>query len=247
MSGALVLFGVLADPYRIRDHTAIATFCSIRLVRSFPGDSAWPLTMVQPLTEVRMSDFEIAKNIAAILEPLEQDRRAKVLRWVTEDLGIPQRAAVGPSLGSTRMPSAVAERHQSDDQISESTDLKKIDIRTFVNEKQPKNDVQVTAAIVYYRTFIAPPAEQVTDISADELKEATRKAGRKQFKNPANTLNNCATLGYLDRTARGRFTLNAVGENLVGMTMPARGDTAGKARRKTKSIKTKTSKVRTKR
>jgi hypothetical protein len=35
-------------------------------------------------------------------------------------------------------------------------------------------------------------------------------------------LNNAHAKGLLDRNARGRFSINSVGENLVGMTLPAK-------------------------
>jgi len=46
-------------------------------------------------------------------------------------------------------------------------------------------------------------------------------------------LNNAVALGYLDRAGRGEFKLNAVGENLVAMTLPGSGADAngGKPRR----------------
>ena len=37
------------------------------------------------------------------------------------------------------------------------------------------------------------------------------------------TLNNAVNQGYMDRVARGQYKVNAVGENLVSMTLPDAG------------------------
>ena len=98
------------------------------------------------------------------------------------------------------------------------------DIKTFMGEKKPRNDVQYAAAVAYYYRFEAPPAEKKEAVNKDDLQEATRKSGRDRFANPLQTLNNAHTLGLLDRgPEKGTFVINSVGENLDAMTLPDGG------------------------
>ncbi len=61
---------------------------------------------------------------------------------------------------------------------------------------------------------------------------------------PGKTLNNARQQGLLDRTERGYFSVNAVGENLVAMTLPGDSNSGGK-RAKKKTAKKKTAKKKT--
>jgi hypothetical protein len=98
------------------------------------------------------------------------------------------------------------------------------DIKTFIAEKKPRNDVQYAAAVAYYYRFEAPEAEKKDAINKDDLQESTRKAGRDRFGNPLQMLNNAHKLGLLDRgSEKATFVINSVGENLVAMTLPDGG------------------------
>ena len=46
--------------------------------------------------------------------------------------------------------------------------------------------------------------------------------------NPGKTLNNAKSLGYLDSSSPGEFTINSVGENLIAMTLPGGGEVKAK-------------------
>jgi hypothetical protein len=95
------------------------------------------------------------------------------------------------------------------------------DIRSFIDAKKPRNDVQFAAAVAYYHQFEASPAEKKDAINKDDLQEAARKASRERFSKPIVTLSNAHKLGLLDRAGeKGYFSINSVGENLVAMTLP---------------------------
>jgi len=95
------------------------------------------------------------------------------------------------------------------------------DVKTFVDGKNPQTDIHLAATIAYFYRFEAPEAERKEDIDAAFLRDALRLAGRPgQLVKPLQTLNNAHAKGLLDRNARGRFSINSVGENLVGMTLP---------------------------
>jgi hypothetical protein len=104
-----------------------------------------------------------------------------------------------------------------------------VDIKSFIDEKQPRSDVQFVATVAYYLRFEAPPAERKDYIDKEDLQEACRKAKRDRLKNPYQTLMNAHTLGLLDKgSEKATFVLNTVGENLVAMTLPGEGKAAAR-------------------
>lgn len=72
-----------------------------------------------------------------------------------------------------------------------------------------------------------------------DLDDAGRQARGYSFKNARQTLDNGVMLGYFDRAGGGEFRLNAVGENLVAMTLPGAGADAngGKPRRAKRKVR----------
>jgi hypothetical protein len=76
------------------------------------------------------------------------------------------------------------------------------------------------------------------------LQNAGRQARGFGFKKPVVTLNNAVALGYFDRAGRGAFKLNAVGENLVAMTLPGGETSKRRSRSKKKNKSTKRGKRR---
>lgn len=174
--------------------------------------------------------YDAAKAVAKVLEGMEQDKQAQILRWVSEDLDIhlglakpteepehSREAAVGPA--GTR-PETVETRQ---------------DIKSFVESKSPKSDVQFATVVAYYYRFEAPPDQRRENLDAKTLQDATRLASRKRLAAARNTLNNAKKQGYLDNVGRGLFAINNVGENLVAMTLPgAPISSAPRAKKRTK-------------
>ncbi len=158
-------------------------------------------------------DFDIAKAICDQLKDVPPERQLRVLRWVSESLGVSVLLpAVGVNDASRRsVPPGSIDVHAS----TGATDIK-----TFIATKSPKSDNQFAAAAAYFYRFEAPPAERRDAIDAIQLQEAARMAGRKRLGNPRATLNNAKAMGYLDSGSPGEFTINSVGENLVAMTLP---------------------------
>jgi hypothetical protein len=167
------------------------------------------------------SDFMAAEEIKAILHGRDKTEQERILRWVSESIGVVAAATTTSPLASAVQPAHGARRR---------------DIKTFVAEKGPKNDVQFAAVAAYFYRFEASEAERKDVIVADDLQTAGRQARGYGFTKPLTTLNNAVTLGYFDRAGRGEFKLNAVGENLVAMTLPS-GDSSRKSSR-TKKKKT---------
>jgi len=138
-----------------------------------------------------------------------------IFRWAAETLGLPE-PFHGPS--STPVRSFSAAPDPASDAVS--TGGPAPDIQSFVKAKNPRSDVQFAATVAYYYQFVAPESERKTSISEGDLVDACRKAGRERPQKPYFTLNNAFHAGLLDRPDKGSFSLNAVGENLVALTLP---------------------------
>jgi hypothetical protein len=118
-----------------------------------------------------------------------------------------------------------------------------MDIRSFIQSKDPKNDVQLAAAIAYFYAFEAPAAQRKDSINSTDLTEAIRLTNKKRPPRPSQVLNNAKMLGLLDSAGeRGHFKINSVGENLVAMVLPGNGtkSSASKGKKIKKVSKTAT-------
>ena len=155
------------------------------------------------------------------LKGIEKERQQRILRWVAESLNLvlgiapafDQRAgAMGASPGGAQI--------SHGDTHAPHRHARPADIKTFVDSKRPKSDVQFAAVVAYYYRFEAPVESRKDSLDAQALQEAARLAGRRRPPKPLATLNNAKSLGYLDSSERGQFRINSVGENLVAMTLP---------------------------
>lgn len=171
-----------------------------------------------------VNDFEVAKNIADLLAGMERDRQERVLRWVTESLGI----APGSVAQSPLVQPPAREVHSPPPGAPPGGPN---DIKSFMESKIPKNDIQFATAAAYFYRFEAAPSARLETINAETLQDAARLAGRARFTSPVKTLNNAKQQGYLDSAERGAFRINSVGENLVAMTLPS-GERAPATRRR---------------
>lgn len=169
------------------------------------------------------NDFDAAKAISELLKDMEKERQQRVLRWVAESLDIVLHVRPGAphdiTAGTTSAEASVSSLP------TYPIDGRPIDVKSFVESKSPKNDIQFATAIAYYYRFEAPVDDRLEAISAEVLQNSTRLAGHARFAKPLMTLNNAKKQGYLDAADRGFFKINSVGENLVAMTLP--GSTIG--------------------
>jgi hypothetical protein len=168
-------------------------------------------------------DFDIGKAMFDQLKDLPPERQQRLLRWVSEGLGVSlgtMPAAAGPVQALT--PAAIG---------GTPVNAGGTDIKSFIAAKAPKSDNQFAAAVAYYYRFEASPADRRNAIDANQLQEAARLAGRKRLGSPRATLNNAKAMGYLDSGSPGEFLINSVGENLVAMTLPGGVDTPSPRKR----------------
>lgn len=172
-----------------------------------------------------LDDLEAVRKVVEAVQDFKPDEQQRILRWAIEKLGI----SVATAPTHTMPPHTPGTPHSAPPLGSGGA----TDIKTFMAEKRPRNDVQYAAAVAYYYRFEAPEAEKKDAINKDDLQESTRKAGRERFTNPLQTLNNAHTLGLLDRAGeKGTFVINSVGENLVAMTLPDGGTPKKTAKKK---------------
>lgn len=179
-------------------------------------------------THAQTDDFDIGKAVFDLLKDLPPERQQRILRWVSEGLGVTFGTA------AVQVPSSAAALVQQK-QFPAAPGVSGTDIKSFVISKAPKSDNQFAAVVAYYYRFEASPSERRDTIDGTLLQEAARLAGRKRFSNPRNTLNNAKNVGYLDGTAPGIFSINSVGENLVAMTLPGGGEDSAQTQRKSRS------------
>jgi hypothetical protein len=168
------------------------------------------------------SEFIAAEEIKAILDGRNKTEQERILRWVSESIG-----TVAGQIITSQSSVAASPHAQISPPLSAA---RRKDIKTFVAEKAPKNDVQFAAVAAYFYRFEASEAERKDVIVPEDLQTAGRQARGFGFTKPHVTLNNAVTLGYFDRAGRGEFKLNAVGENLVAMALPS-GDSSRKSSR----------------
>lgn len=156
-------------------------------------------------------DIDALRRVFEILKDLPLPEQQRVFRFAADKLGMPAATASSPLLSAgedlpaARDPSGVSPPG---------------DVRSFLAAKAPKGDVQTAVTVAYFARFLAPEDHRSETIGASDLQDWCRQAGAKRFPNPGRVLANARTLGYLERTDRGRFAINAVGENLVAMTLP---------------------------
>lgn len=187
------------------------------------------------------SDFMAAEEMKAILDGRDKTEQERIIRWVTESLGLVATSSALPG----NLPAATPVVSQTTAQHPHTSSPRSKDIKTFVNEKNPKNDVQFAAVVAYFYRFECPQADRKEVLVPKDLDDAGRLARGYSFTNSRTTLGNAVKLGYFDRAGNGSYKVNAVGENLVAMTLPSAGggtnsDKHRQAKRKLRANKSKT-------
>lgn len=138
-------------------------------------------------------------------------------------VGLVRNSASVPKTSMLRPPHTPTATPLSDSTISPTRSHGSVtNIKSFIAEKAPSSDNQFAAAVAYYYRFEAPEAARKEAITADDLQEACRLAGRTRVAKPAQTLINAHNGGLLDKAAeRGSYAISTVGENLVPMALPS--------------------------
>jgi hypothetical protein len=168
-------------------------------------------------------DLGAVRLVVEALEGFPAEEQERIIRWAREKVGLSMLSA---SQSTPLLPVAST--------VAPSSSPR--DLKTFVTEKKPKNDVQFATTVAFYYRFEAPANLRKNEINGDDLQEGCRLVGRERFGDPGQTLRNAHTLGLLDKGSQsGLYTVNSVGENLVAVALA--GDGAGPIKKRLKKKK----------
>jgi hypothetical protein len=185
--------------------------------------------------ESSLDDLEAVRAVVQALSKFPTADKQRILRWASEKLGLRTDAATVQADAAHHVEGGnfkIAGRPDAHSgQVGGS-----VDIKTFINSKNPNSDNQFAAAVAYFHRFEAAASARKESIDADDLQDACRKVGRSRMSRPSQTLVNSHAQGLLDKTGeRGKYELSTVGENLVAVALPS---TEGARATRPKSKKT---------
>ncbi len=192
------------------------------------SDKPWEASMA----EVMDSELQAIATLVATLQPLRPDARTRVINYVFEKLGI-------GAAGHARGPGvAVADPARVIPVVGPGplsapppapTSAAATDIRALKDAKNPKGVAEMVAVLAYYLAYLAPPEERSDTIGPDDIKKYFLQANFPLPRaHPGMTLVNTKNAGYLDARGSGRYSLNAVGHNLVAHKLPLAADASAK-------------------
>jgi hypothetical protein len=190
-----------------------------------------------------LDDLDAVRTIVETLKDFKPEEQQRILRWAVEKAGLPSSIAPTSSTGLCAPASPAGSKVPiSHAPATVPSTNGAVDIKSFIDQKKPRSDVQFAATVAFYFRFEAPPAERKESINSKDMLDACRKVQRARLKDPYQTLLNAHNLGLLDKgTEKATFVINTVGENLVAMSLPGDGKTApkfGKVRKAVKAKKT---------
>lgn len=172
-------------------------------------------------------EYDALRTIVKTLEAFGSEDQSRILRWTAEKLGLSQ----VPRTASPTAAAPAAPLSTPDVSVAGGA----TDIKSFVAQKKPKNDMQFAAVVAYYYRFEA--AEKKESITQADLLEACRMANYTRPPAPGQTLRNAVNAGLLDKAERGAFSVNSVGENLVAVTLPGDGTALGNSTPKPRGVR----------
>lgn len=191
-------------------------------------------------TKDSKDDFEAVRILVDALTPFDTDDQERIIRWAREKVGLSVGSVDSRSVVLPPKPAVVTDFSSSIDTVGKRGGR---DIKSFILEKDPKNDRQLAAVVAYYYAFEAPEVQRKNSINSQDIVDACRLAQKHRPQRPIQTLINAAHSGLLDKAEEtGAYKLNAVGENLVAMALP--GGSEGRRVIKRSSVtKNKTKKI----
>jgi hypothetical protein len=95
-----------------------------------------------------------------------------------------------------------------------------IDIKTLKNQKQPASAKQMACVVAYYLAELAPEKERKQTVTVADLEKYFKQAGFPLNQKMEQLLVDGKRSGYFDSEARGAYSLNRVGYNLVAHQLP---------------------------
>jgi hypothetical protein len=161
--------------------------------------------------EALADDAEVLGQIISSLKRLEPNARRRIYQTIGTFFQLDVTSPGGPVLRDSG--SIASEGHNSQ---STSTQITFSGDRTpspkqFINEKQPRTDVERVACLAFYLTHYRDAPEFTTlDISKINTEAAQRKLA-----NATVAVNNAMQYGYLVHAGKGTKQISAAGEQYV--------------------------------
>ncbi len=185
------------------------------------------------------SELKAIQTLLSTLEPLDKDARKRVIDYVFQRLEINIKS---PLVKQSSITEESLQQNIPSYQTNESVKIQSTDIRSFANDKNPKNDVERTALVTFYLTELAQE-EKKSEISPEDITKYFKQAGFPIPSRPRQVLVNTKNAGYIDSTGnRGGYKLNPVGYNLVAFSLPSDGSSAKPRKRNKPTTQKKVSK-----
>ena len=191
-------------------------------------------------------DLDAVRKIVDTLSPFEAEDQKRITRWAYEKLGLefeitaPQHPVTSQAIPVSEIPAASAAPSPTPTTPTPNSSI--TNIKSFVEEKSPNNDMQFATTVAYFYAFEAPEQQTKEEIGYQDLQESCRLTGKERLAQPGQTLRNAAHNGLLDKgSAKGTYKINTVGENLVALTLPST-DGGGKPKTPRKRTRKSTSK-----
>jgi hypothetical protein len=187
--------------------------------------------MAQPKSEIK-TEIEALEVVLSALASLDEATRRRVLAYVHERFGI-----AGPAERAPLSPPGIP---SEDEQPRPRAGGEPVaDIRTLKERKAPKSAVEMAVLVAFYLSEVAPDAERKNSITTADVTKYFKQAGYRLPPRPRITLHQAKNAGYLDSGARGEYSLNPVGYNLVTHGLPRSSSSSGSSSAATKRTKPK--------
>ena len=152
------------------------------------------------------------------LNGLEGTSQLIAVKAACEHLNIP----LGKEIKIPEQPTPTATALSSDAPLPQKpfAPKKVVDIRTFKEEKQPGNAIEMACIVAYYLEHYAPGGEKKDTITNKDTENYFKQAKFRLPKVPTQVLPDAKSAGYFDSPGRGKYKLNPVGHNLVAHSLP---------------------------
>ena len=160
--------------------------------------------------EKKPSLGEAIDKVVEALAGLEPSVAMNAIRAATEHLGL---RAVEPATDTAVTNAAKATKDESAAEAGS-------DIRTLREAKQPKTAQEMACIVAYYLKLVAPKDERKLSIDATDIETYFTQANFEVPKRTAQLLVDAKASGYFDSADKGKYKLNAVGQNLVTHRLP---------------------------
>lgn len=160
----------------------------------------------EPLTD----DAEVLGQIISFMKTLDPDARRRIYRTIGTFFQLEATPAPGPKPADGRLVNDNYVPRSPSIESTFSADRAQTP-KQFLNEKQPRTDVERVACLAFYLTHYRDTAEFTTlDISKINTEAAQRKLA-----NATVSVNNASQYGYLVPAGKGTKQISAAGERYV--------------------------------